>query len=154
MPFSTTAGAVRTIGTVVVPGSGVGEKSPVLAPIMPGAPPLPVRIAFPTRWVGLTSMYLTHINREPIEGIAHKWDGLPAKCFIAASDYRHPREEPALAKARASARVQKLPGSSMFVGLGARLREHDEQSTGLDSFRNEPLIPLQQRRNRPAGHSA
>ena len=42
-----------------------------LAPMMPGAPPLPVRIAFQTRWFGLTSMYLTAASREPLEGIAH-----------------------------------------------------------------------------------
>ena len=42
-----------------------------LAPLMSGAPPLPVRIAFQTRWFGLTSMYLTAISREPLEGVAH-----------------------------------------------------------------------------------
>ena len=42
-----------------------------LAPPMPGTPPLPVRIAFQTRWFGLTSMYLTAVSREPLEGIAH-----------------------------------------------------------------------------------
>jgi hypothetical protein len=30
-----------------------------LAPLMPNAPPLPVRIAFQTRWFGLATMYLT-----------------------------------------------------------------------------------------------
>jgi len=30
-----------------------------LAPVLPGAPPLPVRIAFQTRWFGLATMYLT-----------------------------------------------------------------------------------------------
>jgi hypothetical protein len=42
-----------------------------LAPVMPGTPPLPVRVAFQTRWFGLTSMYLTAVSREPLEGIAH-----------------------------------------------------------------------------------
>lgn len=42
-----------------------------LAPMMPGAPPLPVRVAFQTRWFGLTSMYLTADSKEPLEGIAH-----------------------------------------------------------------------------------
>jgi Protein of unknown function (DUF3108) len=31
-----------------------------LANIVPGGPPLPVRIAFQTRWFGLATMYLTH----------------------------------------------------------------------------------------------
>lgn len=44
-----------------------------LAPIIPGAPPLPVRIAFQTRWFGLTSMYLTAISQESLEGIAHNY---------------------------------------------------------------------------------
>jgi hypothetical protein len=36
-----------------------------LAPILPGAPPLPVRIAFQTRWFGLATMYLTDATERP-----------------------------------------------------------------------------------------
>jgi hypothetical protein len=36
-----------------------------LAPLLPGAPPLPVRIAFQTRWFGMATMYLTAATRRP-----------------------------------------------------------------------------------------
>ena len=36
-----------------------------LAPVMPGAPPLPVRIAFQTRWFGWATMYLTSATERP-----------------------------------------------------------------------------------------
>jgi hypothetical protein len=36
-----------------------------LAPLMPNAPPLPVRIAFQTRWFGLATMYLTSATERP-----------------------------------------------------------------------------------------
>jgi len=36
-----------------------------LAPLLPGAPPLPVRIAFQTRWFGMATMYLTAATRQP-----------------------------------------------------------------------------------------
>lgn len=36
-----------------------------LAPLLPNAPPLPVRIAFQTRWFGLATMYLTGATERP-----------------------------------------------------------------------------------------
>jgi Protein of unknown function (DUF3108) len=36
-----------------------------LAPLLPHAPPLPVRIAFQTRWFGLATMYLTDATERP-----------------------------------------------------------------------------------------
>ncbi len=36
-----------------------------LAPLLPDAPPLPVRIAFQTRWFGLATMYLTGSTERP-----------------------------------------------------------------------------------------
>jgi hypothetical protein len=36
-----------------------------LAPLLPNAPPLPVRIAFQTRWFGLATMYLTGAAERP-----------------------------------------------------------------------------------------
>jgi Protein of unknown function (DUF3108) len=36
-----------------------------LAPLMPNGPPLPVRIAFQTRWFGLATMYLTGATERP-----------------------------------------------------------------------------------------
>lgn len=37
-----------------------------LATMVPGTAPLPVRIAFQTRWFGETSMYLTGITKDPV----------------------------------------------------------------------------------------
>ena len=42
-----------------------------LAPMLPGAPPLPVRIAFQTRWFGWATMYLTAASNAPLDGVAH-----------------------------------------------------------------------------------
>jgi hypothetical protein len=36
-----------------------------LAPVLPGGPPLPVRIAFQTRWFGWATMYLTAATERP-----------------------------------------------------------------------------------------
>lgn len=36
-----------------------------LAPLLPNAPPLPVRVAFETRWFGWATMYLTSANNRP-----------------------------------------------------------------------------------------
>jgi hypothetical protein len=36
-----------------------------LAPLLPGAPPLPVRIEFQTRWFGVATMYLTEVTAAP-----------------------------------------------------------------------------------------
>jgi opacity protein-like surface antigen len=58
-----------------VAGFLIGEDNPEhrrplhgsawLAPMLPGAPPLPVRIAFETRWFGWATMYLTEATRRP-----------------------------------------------------------------------------------------
>jgi Protein of unknown function (DUF3108) len=42
-----------------------------LAPMLPGAPPLPVRIALQTLWFGWATMYLTAASEQPLEDIAH-----------------------------------------------------------------------------------
>ena len=36
-----------------------------MAPVLPGAPSLPVRIAFQTRWFGWATMYLTGATDRP-----------------------------------------------------------------------------------------
>lgn len=41
------------------------QGSAWLAPMLPGAPPLPVRIAFQTRWFGWATMYLTEATLRP-----------------------------------------------------------------------------------------
>lgn len=41
-----------------------------LAPIVPGAPPVPVRMEFETRWFGDAAMYLTQLHRAPPRAIA------------------------------------------------------------------------------------
>jgi hypothetical protein len=42
-----------------------------LAPMLPGTPPLPVRIAFETRWFGWATMYLTAANQASPPEVAH-----------------------------------------------------------------------------------
>ena len=37
-----------------------------LATMVPGTAPLPVRIAFQTRWFGEATMYLTGITKDPV----------------------------------------------------------------------------------------
>jgi Protein of unknown function (DUF3108) len=41
------------------------QGSAWLAPMLPGAPPLPVRIAFQTPWFGWATMYLTEATQHP-----------------------------------------------------------------------------------------
>ena len=42
-----------------------------LAPMLPGAPPLPVRIALQSTWFGWATMYLTAASEQPLESVAH-----------------------------------------------------------------------------------
>ena len=42
-----------------------------LAPTLPGAPPLPVRIGFQTNWFGWATMDLTAASQQSLEGLAH-----------------------------------------------------------------------------------
>ncbi len=42
-----------------------------LAPMLHGAPALPVRLAFQTRWFGWVTMYMTAATTEPPESVAH-----------------------------------------------------------------------------------